>query len=146
MLLDPETLRQVIPGAHRIERVSETRFRAEVTLGVGPVRGRYRAEVSLAGLRPPEALTLAGSADGALGFGRGTSAVRLEEQGDATVVHYRYEAEIGGKAAAVGGRLLDGAARLLIGQFFAGVAREADGGVTQEGVLARLLQWLRARR
>ena len=59
MLLDPETLQAVIPGCHSVEKISDTHFRADVTLGIGPVKGRYRAEVNLSELDPPRAVTLA---------------------------------------------------------------------------------------
>ncbi len=129
MLLDPNALMAVVPGAHAIEKVSDTRFTAEVTLGIGPVKGRYRAAMELSDLDPPRTLTLTGSAEGALGFGRGTGHVTLREDTPGrTVIGYRYEAAIGGKVASIGGRLLDGAARVIIGQFFAGLARQAGGG------------------
>ncbi|MEJ8571466.1 xanthine dehydrogenase family protein molybdopterin-binding subunit [Microbaculum marinum] len=144
MLLDPQTLRAVVPGAHSIEQVSPTRFRAEVTLGVGPVRGRYRAEIALSDLDAPNALTLSGSAEGGLGTGRGEGRVTLTQTDDGgTLVAYRYEAAIGGKVASVGGRLLDGAARVVIGQFFASLARHA-GADRQEARAAGL--WARLRR
>src|SRR5260370_26003840 len=58
MLLDPATLQAVIPGCHGVEKISDTHFRAEGTIGLGPVQGRYRAEVTLSDLDPPPALTL----------------------------------------------------------------------------------------
>ena len=60
MLLDPETLAAVIPGCHDVEKISDTHFRADVTIGIGPVKGRYRAEVKLSDLDPPHAVTLGG--------------------------------------------------------------------------------------
>ncbi|MBV9736367.1 MAG: molybdopterin-dependent oxidoreductase [Acidisphaera sp.] len=129
MLLDPDTLAAVVPGAHGIEKLSPTNFRADVTLGIGPVKGRYRAEISLSDLRPPKAVTLTGGAEGGLGFGRGTGHVTLTEEAPGrTVVAYCYEAAIGGKVASIGGRLLDGAARVVIGQFFQALATQAGGG------------------
>ncbi|MBV8534217.1 MAG: molybdopterin-dependent oxidoreductase, partial [Alphaproteobacteria bacterium] len=138
MLLDPNTLLAVVPGAHGIEKISDTQFRADVTLGVGPVKGRYRAEMSLSELDPPRAVTLSGGADGALGFGRGTGRVTLREEApDRTVIGYHYEAKIGGKVASIGGRLLDGAARVIIGQFFQALAAQA-GGAPRGGLWTRL--------
>jgi 2-furoyl-CoA dehydrogenase large subunit len=147
MLLDPKTLEQVVPGAHGIERVSDTHFRADVTLGVGPVKGRYKAEIRLADLVPPQSLTLSGEASGALGFGGGTGYVTLEESDGTTTINYRYEAGIGGKVASVGGRLLDGAARFLISQFFVALGKQASGdtSVTSSGFFVRLLTKLRRR-
>ena len=146
MLLDPATLQAVMPGAHGIEKLSDTHFRAQLTLGIGPVKGRYRADIELADLDPPRAVTLQGAAEGALGLGRGTGRVMLApDSGGGTLVTYRYEAAIGGKVASVGGRLLDGAAKLVISQFFAALAAYAAGDGRRFGIIGRLLQWFRRR-
>jgi 2-furoyl-CoA dehydrogenase large subunit len=128
MLLDPATLKSVIPGCQSVQKVSDTHFRADVTLGIGPVRGRYRADVRLSDLDPPRAVTLGGSADGALGFGHAEGRITLAPEDGGTRVQYAYMAAIGGKLASIGSRLLDGAARVIIGQFFAALAREVGGG------------------
>ncbi|MFI5020282.1 MAG: molybdopterin cofactor-binding domain-containing protein [Alphaproteobacteria bacterium] len=144
MLLDPVALLALVPGAHAIEKVSDTEYKAEVTLGIGPVKGRYRAEISLSELEPPRSVTLTGAVEGALGFGRGVGQVKLsEEVPGRTVIAYRYEAAIGGKVASIGGRLLDGAARVIIGQFFAALAHHAGGGRPRGGLWARLCRWWR---
>ncbi len=127
MLLDPATLQAVIPGCHSVEKISDTHFRADVTIGIGPVKGRYRAEVTLSDLDAPRAVTLGGSAEGVLGLGHGEGRITLTPDHAGTVVRYEYDAAIGGKVASIGGRLLDGAARIIIGQFFAGLARQAGG-------------------
>jgi 2-furoyl-CoA dehydrogenase large subunit len=148
MLLDPRTLAAVIPGCHSVEKISDTHFRADVTLGIGPVKGRYRAEVKLSDLDPPSAVTLAGGVDGVLGFGNGEGRITLRTAADGgTTIHYSYEAAIGGKVASIGGRLLDGAAKVIIGQFFAALARQAGGGAfaaAKLSWLAKLRQWLGA--
>jgi 2-furoyl-CoA dehydrogenase large subunit len=145
MLLDPTTLQAVIPGCHDIQKISDTRFRADVTLGIGPVKGRYRADVKLSDLDPPHGVTLGGTAEGALGFGSGEGRITLRAlENGGTAIHYVYEAAIGGKVASIGGRLLDGAARVIIGQFFAALARKAGGGLSDQSrpsLLARLRQW-----
>jgi 2-furoyl-CoA dehydrogenase large subunit len=131
MLLDPATLQAVIPGCHGVEKISDTHFRADVTIGIGPVKGRYRAEVTLSDLDEPRAVTLGGFAEGALGFGNGEGRITLTPDNSGTVVRYEYDAAIGGKVASIGGRLLDGAARVIIGQFFSGLARQAGGASAQ---------------
>ena len=140
MLLDPATLEAIIPGSHGVEKVSETYFTADVTLGVGPVQGRYKADIQLSDLDEPNAVTLSGKTVGALGSGEGSGRVTLEDLGGGrTRISYSYEAGIGGKVASVGGRLLDGAARVVIGQFFKALANHAGGGkVSGAGVFARL--------
>ena len=142
MLLDPETLRAVIPGCHSVAKISDTHFRADVTIGIGPVKGRYRADVKLSDLDPPHAVTLGGSAEGALGFGGGEGRITLvPADNGVTTIRYVYEAAIGGKVASIGGRLLDGATRVIIGQFFAALARQAGGGAagsSRPSLLAKL--------
>ncbi|HMN50522.1 MAG TPA: molybdopterin-dependent oxidoreductase, partial [Xanthobacteraceae bacterium] len=111
LLLDVDVLASIIPGAHDVRKVGEHGFTADVSLGVGPVKGRYRANVDLSDLKQPESVTLRGGASGALGFARGEGKVLLEPAEGGTKLTYRYEAQVGGKVAAVGGRLLDAAAR-----------------------------------
>src|SRR3984957_12734719 len=77
MLLDPATLQAVIPGCHNVERLSDTHFRAEVTIGIGPVKGKYRADVKLSDLDPPHAVTLGGGGGGGAGFGNGEGRITL---------------------------------------------------------------------
>ncbi|MBV9562613.1 MAG: molybdopterin-dependent oxidoreductase [Bradyrhizobium sp.] len=150
MLLDPATLAAVIPGCRGVKRISDTDFKADVTIGVGPVKGDYRARVTLSDLDRPNAVTLTGTLDGALGFGFGKGRITLAPAADGgTSVHYRYEAEIGGKVASIGGRLLDGAARVIIGQFFSSLARQAGATAAESKITAawsRLCRWLGGRR
>ena len=144
MLLDPATLASVVPGAKGVDKLSDTKFRAEVTLGIGPVKGSYKAEIELSDLVPPQSVTLSGGAQGALGFGRGTGRLSLTEDSPGhTTLSYQYEAAIGGRVASIGGRLLDGAARVIIAQFFEALAAKAGG--KRAGFLARLWHRLRGR-
>jgi 2-furoyl-CoA dehydrogenase large subunit len=146
MLLDPATLAGIIPGAHDVQKISDTEFRADVTLGVGPVKGRYRAAITLSDLDPPRAVTLSGRVTGLLGSGGGCGHIRLRPLAEGrTALSYDYQAEIGGKVASVGGRLLDGAARFVIRQFFEALSRQL-GGQTRAGWFARFgaLFWRRA--
>ncbi len=144
MLLDPDVLAALIPGSHGVQKLSTTHFRADISLGVGPVRGRYKADIQLSDLDPPRATTLSGTVTGALGSGGGTGRVTLTPDATGTTIGYTYQAAVGGKVASVGGRLLDGAARVIIGQFFAALARKAAGPAP--GLLARLLALLGFRR
>ena len=139
MLLDPKTLEALIPGCHGVEKLSDTHFRAEVTLGVGPVTGRYKADITLSDLDPPNAVTLTGIVTGALGDGRGTGRIRLVPDGAGTRLTYEYDAAIGGKVASIAGRLLDGAAKIVIRQFFTALARHT-GGSGKSGFFARLFR------
>lgn len=117
-LLDPKVLARVIPGCHALDQTGPNEYRAEVSLGVGIVKGRFTARVALTDLDPPRAATLSGGLEGSLGSTIGSGRVRLVPQGAVTQIDYDYVVEISGKAAAVGGRMLDGATKVLIGQFF----------------------------
>jgi 2-furoyl-CoA dehydrogenase large subunit len=134
----------VIPGCHGLDQVAENDYRAEVSLGVGPVRGRFRAGVTLSDMDEPNAVTLSGGVDGPLGSSRGEGRVRLEAENGGTRVSYDYSAEITGKVAAVGGRLLESAARAIVNQFFERLVRQLK---TTEPAAApspwrRILHWL----
>jgi 2-furoyl-CoA dehydrogenase large subunit len=138
MLLDADVLASLIPGSSGVKKLSDTHFVADVTLGVGPVKGRYKAEVRLSDLDPPWSATLTGTVVGALGSGGGNGRVTLTPDCDGgTIIGYTYQVALGGKVAAVGGRLLDGAARVIFKQFFAALARKAGGA--RPGWTARLL-------
>jgi 2-furoyl-CoA dehydrogenase large subunit len=140
VLLDPKTLEAIIPGCHRVEKLSDTHFRADVTLGVGPVTGRYKADIQLSDLTPPKAVTLSGHVVGALGAGRGAGRITLTAtENGSTDLAYEYDAEISGKVATIAGRLLDGAAKIVIRQFFEALARHT-GGPRKRSWFARLFR------
>ena len=133
VLLDPERLAGIMPGCDRLDPIGEHRFRGDVMLGAGPVRGLFDVRIDLTDLDRPKHLCLAGSATGALGSSRGAGRLHLEPVGDsATLVRYRYSIRLSGKVAAVGGRLLRGAARQLIGRLMHALARQARGAVAAD--------------
>jgi 2-furoyl-CoA dehydrogenase large subunit len=117
-LLDPEALASVVPGCKRLDVVGPEHFQGEVALGVGIVRGLFAADVKLTDLNPERGLRLAGTATGALGASRGEGVVTLTPEGGGTRVHYVFGVDLSGKVAAIGGRMVEGAARALIGEFF----------------------------
>jgi 2-furoyl-CoA dehydrogenase large subunit len=130
-LLDPKVLARTIPGCHSLDLVSANSYRADVSIGVGIVKGRFAARVALSELDPPRAAPLSGGLEGTLGITVGSARVRLTQQGAGTRIEYDYSAEISGKVAAVGGRMLDGATKVLIGQFFQRLVAEMTGGAPQ---------------
>lgn len=140
-ILDPEHLAALIPGCHALSLVGDNAYQAEATLGAGPVKGRFSAAVVLTDLAPPRALRLSGSAAGALGSATGEGRIQLTAVETGTKVDYVYAVLISGKVAAVGGRLLDGAARGLIKQIFARLAGSARVE-TGPGLRAKLPRWL----
>jgi 2-furoyl-CoA dehydrogenase large subunit len=126
-LLDPRELAAALPDCHELVETGENAYRADIAVGVGPVRGRYEARLSLSDLYAPRSLRLHGEGSGPLGIARGEGDVELVATGDGgTTVRYRYDVEVGGKVAAVGARMLDGAARILIGRFFERLVARAN--------------------
>ncbi len=127
-LNDPDVLKQAIPGCEQIEKTSDTEFTATVKAKVGPVSARFSGVVRLSDLDPPNGYTISGEGKGgAAGFAKGGAKVRLEEDGAATVLHYEVDAQVGGKLAQIGSRLIDGTARKLAGEFFTNFATVVAG-------------------
>ncbi|MCS4505593.1 molybdopterin-dependent oxidoreductase [Arhodomonas aquaeolei] len=128
-MLEPATLAAIIPGCHELEATGENAYRADVTVGVGMIRARYEARITLSELDPPHSLRLSGVGESAMGSAEGSARVRLTALDDGgTRLDYDYEAAVGGKVAAVGARMLQGAARVIIGQIFTRLAAELGGG------------------
>ena len=139
LLLDAETLAVVVPGCEKLERTGEDSYAAQVTIGVAGIRGSYDARIELCDKREAESLRLVGGASGALGFGEGEGFVRLEDAGGGrTRLRYSYRANVGGKVAAVGQRMLGTVTRILIGQFFRDLDRRFDTDGGRGGRLRRL--------
>jgi 2-furoyl-CoA dehydrogenase large subunit len=148
VLLDPVALAKVIPGCNALQPVGENRYRADVSVGVGMIKARYAAEVALSELDPPRSLRLAGSGLSSVGSASGSGMVTLEPSGSGTLLRYDYSAEVSGKVAAVGSRMLEGAAKIVLNQLFEQLGREASGtakGTTPAAAAKRsLLQRLLA--
>jgi 2-furoyl-CoA dehydrogenase large subunit len=125
VLLDPAALARVIPGCHALESNGTNRYRADVTVGVGLVNARYEANIELSEIDAPRGLRLAGSGRSSLGTGAGDGMVRLEATPSGTTLHYDYRAQVGGKVAMVGSRMLEGAARIIVAQLFEALGRQA---------------------
>lgn len=139
-LLDPEVLAACVPGCKEMSGSPEDGFEATVVQKVGPVKATFKGAVTLSDMTPPESLTISGEGKGgAAGFAKGGASVRLEEDGDATILHYEVEAKVGGKLAQLGSRIIDGFAKKMADQFFSNfqdavsepdpdeAAAEADG-------------------
>jgi len=119
-LNDVDVLRQCIPGCESIEKTSDNEMNAKVTLRVGPVKASFTGKVTLSDLDPPNGYTISGEGSGGMaGFAKGGAKVDLVPDGDATMLNYDVKAEIGGKIAQLGSRLIDGTAKKLAGDFFA---------------------------
>ncbi len=118
-LNNPDILKQSIPGCESLEQVSDTEFNAVVQAKVGPVKAKFKGSVTLSDLNPPESYRISGEGKGgAAGFAKGGAVVTLSEDGDATILKYDVDADVGGKLAQIGGRLLEGTSKKLAGEFF----------------------------
>ena len=119
-LNNPEVLKACIPGCEALEKKSETQMSATVALKLGPVKARFSGEVQLKNLKPPHSYTIQGEGKGGIaGFAKGGADVTLTEDGDGTILAYTVNADVGGKIAQLGSRLIDSTAKKLAGQFFA---------------------------
>jgi len=119
-LNDPETLRASIPGCETLERTGDNAFTAKVVAKVGPVKATFGGDVTLSDLKPPESYTISGEGKGgAAGFAKGGADVKLAEDGDGgTILTYTAKADVGGKLAQLGSRLIDGTSKKMADEFF----------------------------
>ena len=118
-LNDPEVLKACIPGCESLEMLSESEFQVVATNRIGPVKARFKGKVRLSDLNPPAGYKISGEGDGGIaGFAKGGATVNLTEKDGGTLLAYNVEAQIGGKLAQLGQRLVSGAAKKLADQFF----------------------------
>lgn len=119
-LNDPQVLRACIPGCETLDKTSDTHMTARVVLRVGPIKASFEGAVELSNLDPPRSYTISGEGKGGIaGFAKGRADVSLAEDGPgATMLTYIVKADVGGKIAQLGSRLIDSTARKLAGQFF----------------------------
>ncbi len=129
-LNDVDVLKACIPGCESLERVGENELQAVAKLKIGPVSATFKGKVLLSDLDPPNGYTISGEGQGGIaGFAKGGAKVRLEPAGTGTLMRYDVEAQVGGKIAQLGARLVDGVAKRMADQFFerfAAAAREHD--------------------
>jgi carbon monoxide dehydrogenase subunit G len=119
-LLDPEVLKACVPGCTEMAGSADDGFEATVVQKVGPVKATFKGAVSISDRVEHESLTISGEGKGGpAGFAKGGADVRLETDGDATILHYDVEAKVGGKLAQLGSRIIDGFAKKMADQFFA---------------------------
>ncbi|WP_144445520.1 SRPBCC family protein, partial [Inquilinus limosus] len=136
-LNDPEVLRRSIPGCDTLEKTSPTEMTATVTAKVGPVKASFGGQVTLSNLNPPESYTISGEGKGgAAGFAKGGADVKLVEDGDGTLLQYAVKANIGGKLAQLGARLIDGTAKKMADDFFSRFAAEMEQRAAAGGAAA----------
>lgn len=119
-LNDPEILRQCVPGCQSLEQTSPTELVTTIRIKIGPVAANFKGEIVLSNINAPESYTISGEGKGGIaGFGKGSADVTLIEDGAETVLRYVAKAQVGGKLAQLGSRLIDSASKKLAQQFFA---------------------------
>ncbi len=128
-LNDPEILKVCIPGCQSLEKTSDTDMAATVVLKIGPIKATFNGEVTLKNLQPPHSYTIAGEGKGGIaGFAKGGADVKLTETGpNQTVLNYSAKADVGGKIAQLGSRLISSTSKKLAGEFFSAFGKKLGG-------------------
>jgi carbon monoxide dehydrogenase subunit G len=118
-LNDPAILKACIPGCETIEKLSDTELKATAAVKLGPIAARFAGKVRLSDLDPPNGYTISGEGQGGVaGFARGGAKVALQDEEGATRLSYEVQAQVGGKMAQLGARLIDSTARQYAETFF----------------------------
>jgi carbon monoxide dehydrogenase subunit G len=127
-LNDPVVLQACIPGCESLEKTSDTEMKAKVRMRIGPVSASFSGKVTLSDIDPPNGYKISGEGQGgAAGFAKGGAVVTLREDASETVLNYNVDAQVGGKIAQVGARLIDGTAKKLADEFFGKFATMVGG-------------------
>ena len=135
-LNDPGILKQCIPGCQELIQHSPTELEAKIVLKVGPVKARFGGNVTLDPSNAPDSFSLTGQGQGGpAGYAKGGADVTLEEDGEGTILRYTAKADVGGKIAQLGGRLIKGTAKRLSASFFKEFAKTVEGKVAVEAVV-----------
>ena len=130
-LNDPAVLKACIPGCESLEMLSDNEFQAVATNKIGPVKARWKGKVTLTDLDPPNGYKIVGEGEGGVaGFAKGSADVRLTDKDGGTLLTYSVDAQIGGKLAQLGQRLINGAAKKMADEFFQKFAAAVTAGQT----------------
>jgi carbon monoxide dehydrogenase subunit G len=133
-LNDPDVLKATIPGCESLEKTSDTGFAAVAVTKIGPVKARWKGKVTLTDLDPPNGYKIVGEGEGGVaGFAKGAADVKLSDKDGGTLLTYNVEAQIGGKLAQLGQRLINGAAKKMADEFFQKFAAAVGGQATGNG-------------
>ena len=118
-LNDPEILKACVPGCESIERLADNEYQMLMVARIGPVSAKFKGKLNLSELKPPHSYAIAFEGQGgAAGFGKGSAQVQLAPGGEGTMLSYQVKANVGGKLAQIGSRLVDVAARKISQDFF----------------------------
>jgi carbon monoxide dehydrogenase subunit G len=129
-LNDPEILKLSIPGCQELNKNSDTELTAKVATKVGPVSAKFSGKVTLSDINPPKSYKISGEGQGGVaGFAKGGAEVELEEDGGETILRYKATAQVGGKLAQIGSRLIDSTAKKMANEFFGKFAEHVGGDI-----------------
>jgi carbon monoxide dehydrogenase subunit G len=123
-LLDPEVLAATMPGCKKLEQTAENTYEGALDIKVGPVQGLFQGKVELDEIDPPNGYTMQLDGQGAPGFVKATARVSIAGDGDGTLLSYDGDAQVGGRIASVGQRLLDSSAKSIIRQSLEGLGNQ----------------------
>ena len=156
-LNDPAILQRCIDGCEAIEKTGENEYKVAMTVAVGPVKAKFKGNLRLTDIDPPNAYTLQFDGQGGVaGFGKGSARVTLAPEGAGTLLAYTVHAQVGGRIAQLGSRLIDGASKKMADDFFKAfkvaiappetdaVAVAAPGAPPVSGAMPRQWRWLLA--
>ncbi|MGH7086812.1 MAG: SRPBCC family protein, partial [Acetobacteraceae bacterium] len=133
-LNDPAVLKSAIPGCESLEKISENELKATASVRIGPIAARFAGKVLLSDLDPPNSYTISGEGQGGVaGFAKGGATVHLADAGSDTLLQYDVKAQVGGKIAQLGARLIDASAKQMADNFFDRFAASV-GGVPEVAV------------
>jgi len=118
LLNDPTFLKACLPGCESMEAIGTDQYQATLAIGIAMVKGKYSGSVSLSDKEPPQRFTMRVEGKGTGGFMQGTGHLELAEAPQGTQVTYQGDVQVGGPIASIGQRLLEGAAKMMVGQFF----------------------------
>ncbi|MCB0226478.1 MAG: carbon monoxide dehydrogenase subunit G [Anaerolineae bacterium] len=123
-LMDPAVLVSIMPGCESLEEVGENEYQTTLKIKVGPVQGKFKGNIELLEINEPDSYRMKVDGQGPSGFMKGDGQVKLESQGDSTLMHYTGTAQVGGRIASVGQRLLDSSAKAITKQSLDGLNQQ----------------------
>ncbi|MGH7278047.1 MAG: SRPBCC family protein [Candidatus Rokuibacteriota bacterium] len=126
--LDPDQLRQAIPGCEKLEAIGTDEYKATMKIGVAAVKGTFEGKVRLTDKSPPESYRMAVEGSGGPGFVRGETVITLSDAGGGTRVSYSADVQVGGLIAGVGQRMLGGVSKMMADQFFTKMSQLLQAG------------------
>jgi carbon monoxide dehydrogenase subunit G len=143
----PERLSRLIPGCEKLEVLGPDEYAGAINVGIAAVKGIYSGKLKLEDKRPPEHYKMVVDGKGKQGFMRGSGTLDLEaRERNSTVVRYAGDVQVGGPLVQVGQRVIDSAAKMMLGQFFAAAAAElkaeTSGTVARQGLLINFWRWI----